>query len=321
MKVLVYGAGVIGCYLTHILCEAGNDVTLLARGSWKQNLETNGLVIRHSLQRKTTTDHPRITDSHSLESYDVVFAVMQHQQMWEIQDDLASVNSPVVVLVGNNMSASRMEEYIREHTKLPKTVLFGFQGTGGRREDGKVICVRAGAGSMSIGGVHSEQPDGIRATLAQLFAGTKYKLSWMPDMDAWYKCHAAFILPVAFLCYTVDCNLRRSTHAQRRCLLNAAQEAYALLAGLGYPILPPGEETYFRPGIRRALMSAVLFVMAKTVIGDLAASDHCRHAVTEMEGLDRAWEGLRKEMPDFPMPNWDACHAAMPDWEILHRRR
>ena len=31
MKVLVYGSGVIGCYLAHILCTAGNDVTLLAR--------------------------------------------------------------------------------------------------------------------------------------------------------------------------------------------------------------------------------------------------------------------------------------------------
>ncbi len=30
MKVLVYGSGVIGCYLAHVLCTAGNDVTLLA---------------------------------------------------------------------------------------------------------------------------------------------------------------------------------------------------------------------------------------------------------------------------------------------------
>lgn len=29
MKVLVYGAGVIGCYLAHVLCSAGNDVTLI----------------------------------------------------------------------------------------------------------------------------------------------------------------------------------------------------------------------------------------------------------------------------------------------------
>lgn len=33
MKILVYGAGVIGSYLTHMLCAAGNDVTLLARGT------------------------------------------------------------------------------------------------------------------------------------------------------------------------------------------------------------------------------------------------------------------------------------------------
>ena len=63
MKVLVYGSGVIGCYLAHVLCAAGNDVTLLARGQWKEQLQRNGLRIRHHLQRKTTLDHPRPTDS------------------------------------------------------------------------------------------------------------------------------------------------------------------------------------------------------------------------------------------------------------------
>ena len=47
MKVLVYGSGVIGCYLAHILCAAGNDVTLLVRGQWKEQLQQNGLKIRH----------------------------------------------------------------------------------------------------------------------------------------------------------------------------------------------------------------------------------------------------------------------------------
>jgi ketopantoate reductase len=34
LKILVYGAGVIGSLLTHNLCVAGNDVSLLARGEW-----------------------------------------------------------------------------------------------------------------------------------------------------------------------------------------------------------------------------------------------------------------------------------------------
>lgn len=54
MKILVYGAGVIGCYLTHVLCAAGNNVTLLARGSWRETLERDGLTIVHHLQKKTT---------------------------------------------------------------------------------------------------------------------------------------------------------------------------------------------------------------------------------------------------------------------------
>lgn len=319
MKGLVYGAGVIGSYLTHILCSAGNDVTLLARGERRETLKQNGLVIRHRLQRKTTTDHPKIIGKLGPEAYDAVFAVMQHQQMWGILDDLCRVNAPLVVLVGNNLSAPEMERYIQEHTAVPKTVLFGFQGTAGRRENGQVICARFGGGSMSLGGLHSEASNESKTQIAALFKGTKYGLEWMPNMDAWYKCHVACILPVCYVCYATGCNLRRATRPQRKQLLDAIVEGYGLLTALGYPLLPPGEEDYCKPGIKQQLMAVLMFVMAKTAIGDLAASDHCRHAVTEMEGLDKAWAGLRAKRPDFSMPSWDALRAAMPDWETLHQ--
>ena len=59
MKVLVYGAGVIGGQLVHVLMKSGNDVTVIARGAWKDTLQKNGLRIRHYIQKKDTTDHPR----------------------------------------------------------------------------------------------------------------------------------------------------------------------------------------------------------------------------------------------------------------------
>ncbi len=62
MKVLVYGSGVIGSYLAHVLCSAGNDVTMLARGKWKEQLEKNGMRIRHHLQHKETLDHPAVIE-------------------------------------------------------------------------------------------------------------------------------------------------------------------------------------------------------------------------------------------------------------------
>lgn len=317
MKVLVYGAGVIGCYLTHALCRAGNDVALLARGAWKETLERDGLVIRHTLQRKTTTDHPRIV-GRIVGAYDVVFAVMQHQQMWGILDDLAGVDAPLVVLVGNNMSASEIEAYIQVHTQTPKTVLFGFQGTAGRREDGQVLCVRFGGGSMSVGGLRGEVPGEIKTVITGLFEGTKYQLTWVPDMDAWCKCHLAFILPICYLSYLLGCDLTRCTRRQLSQGMDAVREGYGLLSALNYPILPEGTMEELT-GARGALSYAMMWVMAKTALGRLAASDHCRHAVTEMEGLDRAWEELRAKMPGFPMLNWDALRTAMPDWETLHR--
>lgn len=210
-RVLIYGAGVIGCFLAHALCEAGQEVTVLARGTWKNTLEKEGLVINHSLQKKKTTDHPLIIEEVNEDTeYDAVFAVMQHQQMRGILPKLARINSPIITLVGNNMSAPEMEKEILSLSEKPKTILFGFQGTGGRRENGTVICVRFGEGSMSLGGLHGEVSDAVKETVQSLFSGTKYRLTWVPDMDAWYRCHLTLILPAAYLCYATDCNLRKA---------------------------------------------------------------------------------------------------------------
>ena len=43
MRILVYGAGVLGCELAHVLMQnKKNVVTLLARGEWKEMIDHNG---------------------------------------------------------------------------------------------------------------------------------------------------------------------------------------------------------------------------------------------------------------------------------------
>lgn len=302
MKILIYGAGIIGCYLTHVMCATGNDVTLLARGSWRETLERDGLTIHHHLQNKLTHDCPRIIGALDSERYDMVFVVMQYQQMAVVLDGVAQVNSPVVVLVGNNMSAAKMEESIRERTTVPKTVLFGFQGTGGRREKGRVACVRFGEAGMTVGGLHREPSLVEKRMLRSAFAGTKYRLTWSTNMDAWYKCRLAFILPIAYLSYALGCDLKRATGRQIKTGLRAVREGYNLLDALGYPILP--EDTMEKlHGFQWTLSYILLRITAKTTIGELAATDHCRSAVAELEALDIAFTALREQRPDFPMPH------------------
>lgn len=46
MRILVFGAGVIGCNLARNLYRAGKDVTLLARGNWAEEIKNNGLRIK-----------------------------------------------------------------------------------------------------------------------------------------------------------------------------------------------------------------------------------------------------------------------------------
>ena len=55
MKILVFGAGVLGCNLANDLFRAGKDVTLLARGKWAQEIQENGLRIMSALNRDLKT--------------------------------------------------------------------------------------------------------------------------------------------------------------------------------------------------------------------------------------------------------------------------
>ena len=91
---------------------------------------------------------------------------------------------------------------------------------------------------MTVGGAHGEPSTADKQALTSAFADTGYHLTWAADMDAWYKCHLAFILPIVYLSYALDCDLRRATGKQIKTGLQAVREGYGLLDALGYPILP-----------------------------------------------------------------------------------
>ena len=324
MKVLIYGSGVIGCYLAHVLCTAGNDVTLIARGPWKEQLQQNGLRIRHHLQRKTTLDRPRVIGSiKEDDTYDAVFAVMPYNKMQAILEPLAAVRSPIVVLVGNNMSPAVMQREILQRSVCAKQVLFGFQATAGKRdhEKGMLICERAGVGAMDIGGLHTLPDSDTKTKLETMFYGSGYRLNWQPDMEAYLICHLAAVLPICYLAYACHGDLTDSTGKQRRLMRMASREAYGMLKSQGIQILPRGDDQYYAPGIKGAVMQFLYFGMAKwKTAGDLIACEHCRNAFEEMEMLDGDFEKVLARGSGFPMPSWRALKAQMPDWDAIRKQ-
>mgnify|MGYP004490663461 FL=1 len=317
MRILVYGAGVLGCELAHALIQnKKNVVTLLARGEWKEMIDQKGLTIRHWVQRKTTVDRVQTIDTLAPDDcYDLVFVVMQAGQLPQVLPILKENKSQYFVFVGNDPQAKQVLEAMQ---RPADKVAFGFQNTAGRREHDRVVSVYASAG-MTVGGATAPLSGTFRTRLKTAFDGVKYKLSFYGDMDEWLKCHAAFILPICYVCYACNGDLRRATKQQRGAILDAAYEACVMLKAIGIPVNDADNTENFKPGTAgRRQMEAMLFVMAKTPLGRLCASDHAMHAVGEMRYLDDAFEAMRKQA-GTAMPMWEKLRSEMPSWDALQK--
>ncbi|MCM1127264.1 MAG: NAD-binding protein [Lachnospiraceae bacterium] len=320
MRLLVYGAGVIGCELAHVLKAGGNDVTLLARGKWKDTLEKNGLIIRHYLQRKTTTDKVKVIGTlEPDDEYDIIFAAMQADQVPDILQAISANVSRYVLFIGNNPWAKETEAAACADSPVPKEAAFGFMMAGGRRENGKVISIHART-HLTAGGRDGELSLAFRECLGRAFSKTGCGLTWENQMDAWLKCHMAEILPLGYVSYAVDCRLPKASKAQRRAMVDATAEGFAFLKALGYPIKPEEDEGLYTGGAKRMLWRTAMFIICKTSLGRLMVTDHCAHAVSEMTMLDRAWEELRAGETALsvkkPMPVWDSIRNPI---ENFHR--
>ena len=82
MKILVYGAGVLGCNLARNLFRAGKDVTLLARGNWAEEIRKNGLRIKDQFSLRTSVSNiPVVTELAPNVRYDVIFVVLRYTQL------------------------------------------------------------------------------------------------------------------------------------------------------------------------------------------------------------------------------------------------
>ena len=318
MRILVYGAGVLGCELAHVLMQnKKNVVTLLARGEWKEMIDQKGLVIRHWVQRKTTTERIKTVDTLAPDDYyDLVFVVVQAGQLPDVLPVLKANKSQYFVFVGNNPQAKQVLEFMQ---RPADKIAFGFQGTAGRREHDHVVSVYASAG-MTVGGATTPLSGTFRTRLKTAFDGAKYKLTFYGDMDEWLKCHIALILPACYLCYACSGDLSKATKEQRDLVLDAAWEACEMLKAAHIPVDDKENTDCYRAGTPgRRKMDAMVLALCKTPLGRLCVSDHAMHAVAEMQYLDEAFEGLRART-SVRMTAWDTLRSQMPSWDIMRKK-
>ena len=232
MRILVFGAGVIGCNLARNLFRAGKDVTLLARGAWAEDIQKNGLRIKDNFSpRMSVTLIPVVTELKPEDQYDVIFVVMRYTQVGAIMDTLRANPAKNIVFVGNDVRAEEIAAMLPE-----KNVLFAFALSAGHRERDHVASIdlkKITIGQLS-GAPSNEQ------LIAQIFDGMKFKVVYQPNMGDYLLCHAAFVVPVAFACYKTGGDLKKLRHdtAYLNRLIDANIEGYRAIRDAGHEILP-----------------------------------------------------------------------------------
>ena len=299
MRILVYGAGVLGCNLARNLLRAGRDVTLLARGKWAEEIRRNGLRIKDKFSPRTSVSRiPVVTELKPEEIYDVIFVVLRYTQLDSALDTLRENQTKNIVFVGNNVRARALAASLPE-----KNVLFAFALSAGHREADRVVCIDLK--KITIGQLPDLPPN--KQFIERIFRGTKYKVVYEPNMEDYLLCHAAFVMPAAFACYKTDGNLKKlrgnTTYLNR--LIDANIEGYRAIRNAGHAILPKADADFESEKYRKTCLH-FFKLMCATSLGKLCASDHAMNAIDEMSALNL-------DIKRF----FDENGAAYPVWQEL----
>ncbi len=280
MKILVFGAGVLGCNLARNMLRAGKEVTLLARGKWAEEIRKNGLRIKDKFSPRVSSNIiPVLTELAPDDAYDVIFVVMRYTQIDSITEVLRENITKNIIFVGNNVRATACA------VSLPqKNVMFAFTSAAGHRESACVASIDLK--KITIDQV-SDAPSNERL-IGKIFDGSKYKVTYEPNMEDYLLCHAAFVIPVAFACYKTDGDLKklkRNTAYLNR-MIDANIEGYRAIKNAGHAILPKADADFESAAYRKTCLR-FFKLMCATGLGKICASDHAMNAVDEMSALNR----------------------------------
>ena len=193
MRVLIYGAGVIGCLYATLFSEAGFDTTIYARGRRLESFKQNGLLyFKNKKIKKAKVNIIDKVDANDI--YDFVFLTVKSNQVHTALEELKNNNSPNIVTMLNTLEKyNTWEEICGKGRIIP-----AFPGAGGSFEGN--ILKAALTPSIIQATTFGEINGGKSERLLQL--ASIFKRSYIPykiekDMHAWQLCHLAMIVPIA----------------------------------------------------------------------------------------------------------------------------
>lgn len=233
-----------------------------------------------------------------------IFVVMQYHQFQSVLPVLAANVSENIALVGNNADAESMRDFLIKNSTTKKKVAFGFQTSAGMRTDTGIVISIHGGGNVLAG----ELGDTMETfpVIKRAF-GEKYKVTYQKNIDAWLKSHYIMILPMNSIYYLFNNDFKKVSkdkHALKR-MIEATDEGFSVLEGLGYTITPATQSKLFR-------QYKGVYYLAMKIYHKLPMSRVVQGTFDEMNGLYEAFDKM-KTQTNYARPVWDALQKEAMD--------
>lgn len=236
MKILIYGAGVIGTLYAALLSEAGYNVTLYARGTRLESLKNVGLLYSQRGRIKRANVNI-ISELEKKALYDFIFLPVRENQVHQALKELYNNISPNIVTMVNTLeSYSNWEAICGKGRIIP-----AFPGAGGYF-DGNILNAALTPRILQpttfaeISGKKTKR----LVQLATIFKCARIPYQIVKDMHIWLLCHLAMVVPTADTYYETEIPERAGI--DKKIMLHTARQMktnFSSLTDTGINLSPP----------------------------------------------------------------------------------
>ena len=233
----MFGAGVIGTVYASKLRQAGNAVTVLARGPRLEEIRRHGLILENVIDRRRSECRVEVTESlSSHDRYELIVVAVRRDQLDASMASL-SANSTVptiLFMLNNPLGTSRLVEALGKGR-----VVLGFPGVGGTREGHVVHYAMISQQPTTIGEVDGRRTSRLKA-LVDAFRTSQLPTRIERHMDAWLKVHAFFVTAVCGAIYQAggDCRGLSLDTGALELLVAGVSEGFGAVRASGLPVTP-----------------------------------------------------------------------------------
>lgn len=292
MRILIYGAGVIGSLFAAKLSASGQDVTLLARGKRLEELRQNGIVLSSPGDRKEEIIPVKCIDHLAPDDvYDFVLVALQRTQVDSVLPFLSQNRSHNIVFIVN--TAAGYEQWAQAIGS--GRLMLGFPSAGGERVNGKVVYFLGKGFMRAFQTTTFSEYNGSRSkqvrTIIRAFRKAGIPSVFCSDMDAWQKTHVAMVTSIANALYKFDCDNFRlaKSYPDIRLMIQGIKEGIAVLKKL--KIRPrPAKLGYF--SLPTFITASVFQWIMGTKLAEITMAKHCVSARLELLCLQAEFDTL-----------------------------